>query len=1147
MSYSAGLLKVGTLNVPGASGSITATTINVPNGTVTTNNLNSSNLAIVENNLSVGGDLSIKGNQYTYDTSFCYITLGVNHNFRETSLTTIAGAYIKVKVELNKVGNQVTLNFPTINFYIPQLSSAGSIVTKSAGYLATTGNSIPEGYRPSSIIYQGATAPNGTVMTQKRSGPCIFYGSISENILTVTQVLYGSPLVVGQIISTTSADSSGNSISAAAGVFISAYGTGKTGKGTYYLNNASGLVINNYTPMKTQTDDFSNSQINMPNYLVQITPTGQLLVTGSASNTQNAYATGYSGIPVGINTILPFSMSYTVNPVVNISNIGINLNSTSVNVINTANWPDCSGFHTVDCSGYSNFFKINRAPTNMFGLATRDNQLMDTFNGNKYNVWTDNSVQSNLIAYPLNDASGPFSSVVTDMMFRKTDSSGNLGPILQLTDNTLFFDSSSNYRVSFFNKMNSYTTTFYKNIRHILLFGTAVSVNKIYPNNVVAQYAMVFDTSGLLGGNLNHFNSVSFDGGITWPTQYNNVLNAGPQLNARNGLTFGDDRGVICDMYGTFWWTYGRASDFNKNNGNAICFNVSPDGVTWYTAYLGPSHSLSTVQNFDSQTFSFGYDGANAGVNTTVSGTQTLNCVDGSGNLTVGNTLNVVSATAFPTTGSFTVTDSNSIKRTIWYTGKTSTSFTGCIVTDTFTSVTLNSSSVVQCLGQYGMWIDMGLPNNYYGTNYWASVVWFLPITGPWANQQCTFTGYFGDGTGTDLSGCSNILTVTGISSGSLVVGQKITGQNLITMDSSNNQLPWYNIVDPSTTITSIIDGSHCTVSVPQNVASQTCYAAIIPLGPSATISGVTNKTVSISTYVSPSLNDQDEIGNVGTVYVNNTTGVPAIGTFVVANDTSGYCTISYKGTTPTSFLNCSVWFNGVGGGFNISVGKSISIPNSPGYLTSYESISGAPVLVTTNDGRVFIKNRDGFMFYKSIPNTTYPDTVQSNWVGPINAGQGTAAASGCNTMVYDDARQTLYNYIYDGVINWTEPDIDNLGTLYFQFSRDNGFTWSKPIIISTNLGDNPYNTAAYGILNSTISLDKVTGNLSFGFYNQAAINLGENLNYQYSCLTIPSSQIDSYLSGVPIVNTTYIVPPAVTPRIGGLAGTYGMLIIPQS
>ena len=149
--------------------------------------------------------------------------------------------------------------------------------------------------------------------------------------------------------------------------------------------------------------------------------------------------------------------------------------------------------------------------------------------------------------------------------------------------------------------------------------------------------------------------------------------------------------------------------------------------------------------------------------------------------------------------------------------------------------------------------------------------------------------------------------------------------------------------------------------------------------------------------------------------------------------------------------------------------------------------------------------------------------------------------------MVYDDARQTLYNYIYDGVINWTEPDIDNLGTLYFQFSRDNGFTWSKPIIISTNLGDNPYNTAAYGILNSTISLDKVTGNLSFGFYNQAAINLGENLNYQYSCLTIPSSQIDSYLSGVPIVNTTYIVPPAVTPRIGGLAGTYGMLIIPQS
>ena len=62
MSYSAGLLNVGTLNIPGANGTITASVINVPNGTVTTKNLNNSNLAIVGNNLTVGGALNVSGN-----------------------------------------------------------------------------------------------------------------------------------------------------------------------------------------------------------------------------------------------------------------------------------------------------------------------------------------------------------------------------------------------------------------------------------------------------------------------------------------------------------------------------------------------------------------------------------------------------------------------------------------------------------------------------------------------------------------------------------------------------------------------------------------------------------------------------------------------------------------------------------------------------------------------------------------------------------------------------------------------------------------------------------------------------------------------------------------------------------------------------
>ena len=62
MSYSAAVLRVKTINVPGTSGTINASVINVPNGTVTTKNLNNSNLAIVGNNLTVGGALNVSGN-----------------------------------------------------------------------------------------------------------------------------------------------------------------------------------------------------------------------------------------------------------------------------------------------------------------------------------------------------------------------------------------------------------------------------------------------------------------------------------------------------------------------------------------------------------------------------------------------------------------------------------------------------------------------------------------------------------------------------------------------------------------------------------------------------------------------------------------------------------------------------------------------------------------------------------------------------------------------------------------------------------------------------------------------------------------------------------------------------------------------------
>ena len=164
MSFSAGLLNVQTLNVPGGAGSIVAANLNFDDlsvandltvgdalsvtGATTLSTLSASGAA------NVGGDLSIKGSQYTYDTSFCYITLAANYMFLEPTSSVLAGTSLQVKLELNRVGNQVTINFPSFSFYIPQYSSAGSIVSKSAGYLVTTSDGIPVDYRPSSLVYQ---------------------------------------------------------------------------------------------------------------------------------------------------------------------------------------------------------------------------------------------------------------------------------------------------------------------------------------------------------------------------------------------------------------------------------------------------------------------------------------------------------------------------------------------------------------------------------------------------------------------------------------------------------------------------------------------------------------------------------------------------------------------------------------------------------------------------------------------------------------------------------------------------------------------------------------------------------------------------------------------------------------------------------
>ena len=1147
MSYSAGLLNVTNLTANGASGALNAT-----NATVTTlnaTNVSATNIGLT-NNLNLGGQLSIQGNQYTNDTFEKYITLSAIKAYDQS---TQLGTSFQVKLKINKVGNQVTVNFPLMNFYIPQQD--GNIITKQSAFLQTISDGIPPEFSPKSLAFNAALAPNLT-RVPNLINPTQFLGSIIGNVLKVTQVNCNAPLVVGQIITSISPDTSGNNIiiedssNGIPGTFITGYGTGKGGIGTYYINNSQ--TINDFTVMHTQENDYSGAAISMPSYVVQISPKGNILITGSAINTQSyAYAGGYSGIPVGLNTIAPFSMSYIVNDFIDISSMGTNLNNTHVNVLNTIGWPSTSPqFNVVDCSGYMNYDYLESNYT--VNYAIRDQALMDSLNSNVYHIWSDNSTQS------FNN----FTTPVGDVMYRKgtVDNSGNftLGECFQLTNFANLLNSSGgSYYDSIFSKLPYKDQDVMNgNVAVIALFGTAVCVNKIHPWNVVAatcpmMWAAPFvDRNGLFVRYSHVF--VSNDYGTTWPNEFNGPVNANPVTD--NG--FADNRGVFCDMYGTFWYLKSQSEALRRVDydpiGAPLTLLSSKDGITWYSAYTAPCNPTAQPSfGYDSPTIEFGYDGTNSDISSNVSGNQTFNCVDSSGGLTVSFTLNVVDASNFPLSGSFNVHDSSNIIRTIWYTGKTATSFTGCIATDTFTSFTLNTGSTIQCLGQYGIWCNDTLLYNGPGDAgtgvnggllQYLHTVFFLPINGPWNDQDCTFVGYFGSGSGSGDSSANDILTVSSISSGSLVIGQQICGQNLTLYDSSGVHLPYYNIVDDKTTILSQISGTSggvgtYYVSVKQDVASQTCYAFVPTLGVSRTISGVSEKIVSSDVSILPT-RFYDFIINV-----NDTSGMPVIGAISVPNDVGGTCTILYNGTTNTSLLNCSTWCNGVGSGFTLSTGTTIKVLNSPSFLNDQQSM-GVSQITCTQDGRVFIVDGGANLMYKSIPGSTYPDPVNSNWVGPFAISYRSVPVADTvgdtGSVCYDDKTQTLYHYLFEGFDLPIDPNSDNTptATLYLVFSRDNGMTWSDPIVLSNEL--------SIWVINS-MKLDKATGNLNFSFYKQLTSNPSDVYNGQRYALTIPAAQLNGYISSTPIVNNNYSVPPLVTPPIGGGIGVYGQIIVPQS
>lgn len=297
------------------------------------------------------------------------------------------------------------------------------------------------------------------------------------------------------------------------------------------------------------------------------------------------------------------------------------------------------------------------------------------------------------------------------------------------------------------------------------------------------------------------------------------------------------------------------------------------------------------ITGFDSGTNSYAVDfrtGATLSGATTLTGTQTL----------PAGTLNVVSTTGFPTSGSILVVSSTGTQ-TINYTGTNATQFTGC----TGGTGTVGSGSPVNrsiTLPQATISV-----NSTSTTHFPSSGTLFIYSSA--GRQTVTYTGI----TATSFTGCTGGTgtVVSGVADGNGRFASPIiaTINTTIAAGSNGQSLPQSTInVASTTTATTTIAVSSNNIPLPTgtiNVASTTGFAT------SGWIYVTTGNGPQLVTYT----------GTTSTTFTGCTggTGYMATGGAVVAgyNPTGGiiYVTtstgvsqVAYTGTTSTSFTGCT-------------------------------------------------------------------------------------------------------------------------------------------------------------------------------------------------------------------------------------------------
>ena len=413
--------------------------------------------------------------------------------------------------------------------------------------------------------------------------------------------------------------------------------------------------------------------------------------------------------------------------------------------------------------------------------------------------------------------------------------------------------------------------------------------------------------------------------------------------------------------------------------------------------------------------------------------------------------------------------------------------------------------------GNYGLYFCIDYFASYGQSNSLFSdilpEVGFVPITGKMsAATTANFTG--------SISG--NTLTVTSVTSGTIMVGQQLNGDNA---DPAN-------YFDPTTRIVSFLTGTGgvgtYTVNYPAAIGATNIYASFPPIGP-LPLTGNTATVTAPATFPS------------GTIQVNSTAGFSTIGTLLLPNGS----TVVYNGMTPTSFTGVTF------GQGSLSVGDVLVEPSTPSFLFQFSNQTDGPSLAAAKDGRVWMAGQPAFIGtgmgpavkYKSpATNSAFQDVVAANWSGnwivaevygyyPIFRSDGMSGENAYPTfgffnddrvITWDETRQALY------VVTEFGP-LANLQDMRIAFviSRDSGQSWSDAIYVSNSFNGNR------GQVNMT--LDPITGDLIFSWYDGRTG--GSNYeNIQYYGGIMPAKCLDKIVYDLPMSNPVYQSPNATVP-----------------